>query len=275
MCASYYVEKVAGGFKFTEGPVWTPWSTLLFSDIPDNRIYEIGKERRVFATVGGCNGLTFDSEGRLIVCGQSARTVSRLEKDGSWTVIADKYRGKRLNSPNDAVVRSDGSIYFTDPDYGVEQKDRELDFEGVYRIRPDGRIELLEKDIVKPNGLAFSPDEKILYVAECQSGRIRAFSVTESGMLIDGRPFAKQNAKGAYADGIKVDIAGNLYVTTVGGVCVYNANGKQIAFISVPENPTNLNWGDADGKTLYITAQTSVYKVRLEPGGLPRASVNR
>lgn len=260
--------KVSGGYQFTEGPVWSPWGTLLFSDIPADRIYEIAKKRKVYREPSGqSNGLTFDDQGRLIACEHLTRRVTRTEKDGSITVLAERYQGKRLNSPNDVVVKSDGSIYFTDPPYGVAGKDRELDFQGVYRITAKGKLELLVKDFEMPNGLCFSPDEKRLYVADSSSLRhIRVFDVAKNGALTNGRVFAKL-AEGGAPDGMKVDAKGNLYSSGPGGVWVFDPSGKYLETIGCPEVPANLCWGDEDGKALYITARTGVYKVRLDAHG--------
>ncbi|MDH7602410.1 MAG: SMP-30/gluconolactonase/LRE family protein [Armatimonadota bacterium] len=270
MADEHSVEKVVGNLQFTEGPVWTPWNTLLFSDIPANRIYELvnGSRLKVYREPSGnSNGLTFDKQGRLIACEHSNRRVTRTEKDGSVVVLADRYQGKRLNSPNDVVVKSDGSVYFTDPTYGIKKEQQELGFQGVYRIRPDGQLELLVGDFKMPNGLCFSPDEKLLYVADSSElAHIRVFDVTSEGKLINGRVFAKTSGPGG-PDGMKVDVKGNLYVAGPGGVWVFDTTGKLIDLIKTPEVPANLAWGDEDGKTLYITARTSVYKVRLDVGG--------
>lgn len=264
------VEKVVGNLQFTEGPVWTPWKTLLFSDIPANRIYELSDNGRLKIyrePSGNSNGLTFDKQGRLIACEHSTRRVTRTEKDGTIVVLAERYQGKRLNSPNDVVVKSDGSIYFTDPTYGIKKEDQELGFQGVYRIRPEGQLELLVDDFKMPNGLCFSPDEKQLYVADSSElAHIRVFDVTPDGKLTNSRIFAKTSGPGG-PDGMKVDVNGNLYVAGPGGVWIFDSAGKQIDLIKTPEVPANLAWGDEDGKTLYITARTSIYKVRLDVGG--------
>lgn len=264
----YSVEKMSTGYTFTEGPVWTPWGTLLFSDIPANKIWEIGSEAKIYRyPSGNSNGLTFDMQGRLIACEHGNRRVTRTEKDGSITMLAERYQGKRLNSPNDAAVRSDGSIYFTDPPYGISADKQELDFQGVYRITPAGELQLLVKDFVRPNGLCFSPDEKLLYIADSSELRhIRVFNVAKDGSLSGGEVFASVSERGV-PDGMKVDIKGNLYVAGPGGVWIFDPAGKHIDTIKTPETPANLAWGGKDGKTLYITAITSVYKVRLETGG--------
>lgn len=262
------IVKVSGGHEFTEGPVWSPRGTLLFSDIPANKIWELGREKKVFRSPSGnANGLTFDRQGRLIACEHGTRRVTRTEKDGSITVLAERYRGKRLNSPNDVVVRSDGSIYFTDPTYGISPDQQELDFQGVYRIKPDGELELLVKDFKMPNGLCFSPDEKKLYIADSSELRhIRVFDVARDGSLSGGKVFAKITEPGA-PDGMKTDRNGCLYVAGPGGVWVFNSRGKHGKTIKVPETPANLAWGGTVGKTLYVTARTSVYKVRMKTGG--------
>lgn len=266
--SEWNVEKLPGVYKFTEGPVWTPWGTLLFSDCHDNKIWEIvgsgsGATRKVYRDPSGpSNGLTFDKQGRLIVCDYGNRRVTRTEKDGKIIVLADKYEGKRLNSPNDIVVRSDGSIYFTDPTYGVDAAHQELTFKGVYRIKPDGKLELLTKDFDMPNGLCFSPDESKLYIADSSARRhIRLFKVAKDGTLSGGEVIAKFPNTGV-PDGMKTAPNGDLYSSGPEGVWVFDAAGKHLETIPVPETPANLAWGDKDGKTLYITAQTSVYRAR-------------
>lgn len=260
--------KVSTGCQFTEGPVWTPQGTLLFSDIPANRIYEIGMEKKVYREPSGkSNGLTLDRQGRLIACEHDTRRVTRTENDGSLTVLADRYEGKRLNSPNDAVVKSDGSIYFTDPSYGISKDQQEQPYQGVYRITPAGKLELLVKDFKMPNGLCFSPDESQLYIADSSDLRhIRVFNVDKEGKLTGGKVLAEVSPNGV-PDGMKVDKKGKLYVAGPGGVWVFDPEGKHVDTIKTPETPANIGWGGQDGKTLYITAISSVYKVRLPVGG--------
>ncbi len=267
--ADYHVEKISDGYRFTEGPVWTMSNTLLFSDIPAGKIYELSPDQRVFRDPSGnSNGLTLDYEGRLIACEHSNRRVTRTEKDGSITVIAHLYEGKWFNSPNDVVVKSDGCVYFTDPTYGGKPDADKLGFQGVYRARPTGKVDLLVKDFAEPNGLCFSPDEKLLYVDDSSDLRhIRVFNVEEDGTLSGGRIFAKIDSTKGVPDGMKVDTEGTLYVAGPEGVWVFDTSGKHIETIAVPETPANLAWGDADGKTLYLTAHTSIYKVRMKVGG--------
>lgn len=267
------VEKVAGNFQFTEGPLWHPDGFLLFSDIPANTIYkwQPNNQIEVFRKPSGnANGNTFDREGRLITAEHSNRRVSRTEVDGQVVTLASEYQGKRLNSPNDLVVKSDGSIYFTDPPYGIKSEQQELDFFGVYRLGTDGTLTLLVDDFVRPNGIAFSPDETQLYVNDSQAGNIRVFDVKPDGNLANGRIFAAQKDpnKPGVPDGMKVDSKGNVYSTGPGGVWVFSPGGNLLGIIEVPEVPANLAWGDRDYQTLYLTARNSLYRVRLKIPGL-------
>ena len=265
-------ELVATGFEFTEGPVWHPDGYLFLSDIPAHRIFKLtpdGTSEVFREPSGGANGLTFDRQGRLIACEYHSRRVSRTESDGAISVLADSYHGKRLNSPNDVVVKSDGSIYFTDPFYGFPaDQERELDFQGVYRIGPDGAITLLVDDFGVPNGLAFSPDERILYIDDSRHQHVRAFDVLSDGSLANGRILIdmRADARGA-ADGMKVDISGNLYVTGAGGTWVISRSGEHLETIVTPELPENCAFGGPDHKTLFIAARTSIYSVRLSIAG--------
>ena len=264
---------MAGNFEFTEGPLWHPDGFLLFSDIPANTIYKWhpGKKTEIFRQPSGnANGNTLDQSGRLITGEHGNRRVSRTEKDGTIVTLASNYEGKRLNSPNDLAVKSDGSIYFTDPPYGIEPEQEELGFYGVYRLAPDGALTLLVDDFVRPNGIAFSPDESKLYVNDSEKGHIRVFNVQPDGTLDTGKLFAElkpPSEKGA-ADGMKVDIKGNVYSTGPGGVWVFSPNGMLLGIIETPEAPANLAWGDRDYQTLYITARNSLYRVRLRIPGL-------
>lgn len=267
------LEKIAGGFVFTEGPVWDAENKcLFFSDIPANimRKWTSTKGIEIYRQPSGkSNGLTIDKQGRLIACEHANRRVSRTEKDGTVVTIADKYDGKKLNSPNDVVVKSDGSIYFTDPPYGLTAEfgnlgEQELPFQGVYRLSPDGKLILLIDDFDKPNGLAFSPDESLLYIDDTDRAHVRVFDVNPDGTISNGRVFAelKGDEPGA-VDGMKVDSEGNVYVTGPGGISIFDPSGKKLGRIDVPEVAANLAWGDDDWKTLYITASTSLYKIRL------------
>lgn len=270
------LEQIAAGFGFTEGPIWRG-DYLLFSDIPRNRIVRLrllseGPEITTFRSPSGnSNGLTMDKNGRLIACEHSTRRVTRTELDGSISVLADRYQGRRLNSPNDVVVRSDGSVYFTDPSFGLGQppKWKELPSNGVYRIAPDGQLILLAADFEMPNGLAFSPDESVLYVNDTRRGHIRAFDVGNDGSISNGRVLTEMKApEPGGPDGMKVDRQGNIYCTGPGGIWIIEPGGKCLGRIMMPEIPANFNWGDADWQTLYITARTSIYRLKLAVAGI-------
>lgn len=284
------IEKLAGDFIFTEGPVWVKegGAGLLFSDIPNNRIMKWtpdGKVSEFLKPSGytgppapegafvGSNGLTLDKEGRLIICEHGDRRVTRLEKDGKLTVLADKYQGKRLNSPNDAVYRSDGSLYFTDPPYGLfDEKAKELDFQGIYRLSSGGKLQLLNRELSRPNGLAFSPDEKTLYVANSDPEKKiwMAYDVAADGTLSKGRVFfdVTSETEEGLPDGLKVDAEGHVYCTGPGGVWIFSPDGKHLGSIKPAEVPANCHWGDADGKTLYMTARKGLYRIRLNVEGI-------
>ncbi len=270
------LDRIAGGFGFTEGPVWRG-DHLLFSDIPRNRIVRLrmlqeGPEVTTFRSPSGNpNGQTLDRLGRLVTCEHGGRRVVRTEIDGTVVILAEFFQGKRLNSPNDIVVRSDGSIYFTDPHFGLglPPKWKELSINGIYRISPHNELNLLIDDFDMPNGLAFSPDESILYVNDTFRGHIRAFDVNKDGSIRNGRTFAELKGKAPGApDGMKVDRKGNVYCTGPGGVWVIDNGGKPLGRIMLPEIPANFTWGDSDWKTLYIAAQTSIYRLRLMIAGI-------
>ena len=288
------VVKIADGFSFTEGPVWHPDGFLLFSDPNTNTIYRYNPTNNnvnvymshsgyTGADIGrygqpGSNGLAIDKEQRLIIDQHGNRRVIRLEKKGPVTVLADKFEGKRLNSPNDLVLKSDGSIYFTDPPYGLPEffsdKNKELDFSGIFLIK-NNKVQLLSKELGGPNGIAFSPDEKYLYVGNWDIRAIHStktvwrFEVNTDGSLQNGKVFFDWNLieDDEAIDGIKVDKAGNLFVSAPGGVWIISEAGKLLGKIVTPERPANMAWGDKDGKTLYLTAHSSLYKIRINTGG--------
>lgn len=268
------IERVATGFQFTEGPLWfAEENYLLFSDIPANKIYKLTPncELTIFRQPShNSNGLTKDKQGQLIACEHSTRRVTRTEKDGSITVIADIFKEKKLNSPNDIVVKSDGSIYFTDPPYGIKSEQQEQPIQGVYRLSPDNnKIIIVADDFIKPNGLAFSPDEKKLYIDDSERRHIRVFDVQPDGKLTNGRIFYDMKTeKPGLPDGMKVDTQGNIYCTGGGGVWVFNSQGNHLGTIVTPEVPANCAWGDEDYQSLYITASTSVYKIRVNIPGV-------
>jgi gluconolactonase len=276
---STVLQPIATGFGFTEGPVWCG-DYLLFSDIPQNRIVRwhtrhSGPEVLTYRSPSGnANGLTLDRNGRLIACEHGTRRVTRTELDGSISILADRYEGLRLNSPNDVIVRSDGSIYFTDPPYGLVDGAvwKELDFNGVYRIAPNGELMLLVDDFDRPNGLAFSPDETVLYIDDTSRRHIRAFDVKPDGGIENGRVFIDMQLPIAGApDGMKVDQYGNVYCTGPGGIWVVSPEGKQLGRIILPELPANLAWGGPDWKSLFITARSSVYRMTVDVSGMPVA----
>lgn len=270
------LEQIATGFGFTEGPIWCG-DYLLFSDIPRNRIVHLqihsyGPEITTFRfPSGNSNGLTLDRSGRLIACEHSTRRVTCTELDGSIRVLADRYQERRLNSPNDVVVRSDGSIFFTDPPFGLRDfhQRKEVLSNGVYRIAPDGDLMLLLNDFNMPNGLAFSPDETILYVDDTAQRHIRAFDVSLDGSISNGRVFIEMKLPEAgVPDGMKVDLQGNVYCTGPGGIWIMEPGGKFLGRILMPELTANFAWGDSDSKTLYITAHNSIYRLRLAAQGI-------
>ena len=275
------IKQLATGFIFTEGPIWIePEQCLLFSDIPDNKIWKLhidGTFSVYREPSGNSNGLALDRQGHLIACEHSNRRVTRTEKGGSITVLADEYNGLKLNSPNDVVVKSDGAIYFTDPPYGIQKEQQEQPVQGVYRIAPDGtEIMLVAGTFERPNGLAFSPDEKKLYIDNSEKDHyIRIFDVNEDGTLNDGAIFCDMDIDiPGHPDGMKLDQAGNIYCTGPGGVWVIDTLGNHLGTIVTPEQPANCAWGDADYKSLYITATTSIYKIRVNIPGNKAVACN-
>lgn len=269
------IQLMATGFQFTEGPIWFHHERrLLFSDIPANKIISLSsaKKVQVFRNPSGhSNGLTRDKQGRLIACEHGNRRVSRTELNGKLTVLADTFQGKKLNSPNDVVVNRDGAIYFTDPIYGIKPNEQEQPVQGVYRLSPDGRhLTLLVDDFLGPNGLAFSPDETKLYIDDSSSRRhIRIFDVRSNGSLTGGKVFHDMKGpEGGPPDGLKVNTLGHIYSTGPGGIWVLHPDGSHLGTIRLAEGAANCAWGDDDWKSLYITAQTSVYRVRSNIPGI-------
>jgi gluconolactonase len=283
------IEKIADGFQFIEGPVWHQDGYLLFSDIPANKIYRYEPEKGVSAYLEnsgyisteeenkgqGSNGLTFDEKGNLLICQHGARQLLEADRAGNYTPIARQFMGKRLNSPNDAVAKSDGTIFFTDPPWGlangVDDPAKELDFQGVFRLRK-GSLELVDDQLMLPNGIALSPEEDLLYVANSNNGKAQyyCYKLDENGDVLDKELFfdaSDLTAKGS-PDGMKVDKKGNCYFTGPGGVLVVTPKGEHIGTITPPEAPANIGWGGKDGKTLFTTCRTGLYAIKLKIEGI-------
>ncbi len=261
---------VATGFGFTEGPVWDEAGFLYVSDETQNKIYRVhldGKKETVVA-LGDPDGNTFDKQRRLIDCASVLRAIIRVNPNGEYKTLADRFEGKRFNSPNDVVVGPDGALYFTDPtlDLPAGQK-QEIPFQGVYRLGQEGDVKLLIKDMSQPNGLGFSPDGKKLYVDDSDRKDIRVFDFSAPVTLANERLFGEEKEAGGVPDGMRLDEAGNLFVVGPKGIWVWNAAGQHLGTIVVPEQPANLAWGDKDYQTLYITATTSVYRIRTKSRG--------
>jgi len=281
------IEKVAGGFQFTEGPVWRPEGVLWFSDVTGNVVRSVAPAGRVAVLIPraggernappgsfiGPNGMISDKDGYVLLCQHTNRRIVRVSKDLKITPYIEKFDGKRFNSPNDLVYRSDGTLYFTDPPYGLLKQDddpaKDLNFNGVFRYK-DGRLTAVIKDLNRPNGIAFSPDEKTLYVDNSdEKKRIwMRYDVAPDGSVSNGRLFADVTAEkeAGLPDGFKVDSRGNIWSSGPAGIWVFSPTGKHLGTLKTPETPANCNWGD-DGKTLYITAVTSVYRIRLNVMG--------
>jgi len=275
-------KQICSGFQFVEGPVWVadgslllgctdaPNGALIFSDIPASTLYWFadGKTGVVRESTGQANGNALDFDGMLLSCEHDNRRVSRLDGNGQVRCIVDRHDGKRLNSPNDVVVRSDGAIFFTDPPYGVSEDHREIGFQGVYCIPAGHRdTKLIAADFVRPNGLAFSGDEQLLYVADTEQCHLRSFSVDSDGCPSQDRIFCECERP----DGLCLDVAGNVWVACMQGVEAFAPDGRRIAYFSLPERPANLAFGGDDMMTLFVCARTSIYTLRSNiPGALGR-----
>ena len=287
-------ERLATGFEFTEGPLWNRKGYWLFGDLPNNRIHQLspGGRPEIFREDSGrANGLTFDLQGRLIMCEGNNRQVTRMDPGGAVTPIAQNLDGKRINSPNDVVGHSSGSIYFTNPTGRIPAPEQELGFSSVIRVNLDGSISSLTGDLGFPNGLGFSPKEDILYVTitradqaciqekergeVCEHQLIYAFDVQTDGGLANQRVFASlASAEEGVPDGMKVDMEGRVYSTGPGGCWVFDSNGRHLGTIKLPELPANCAWGGPDHKTMLFTARTSVYAMQMTTSGtrIPSAS---
>jgi gluconolactonase len=265
------LSTVATGFGFTEGPVWDDAGFLYVSDETLNKIFrvDLNGSKHEIISLGDPDGNTYDRQHRLIDCASVLRAIVVVTPESKYKILADKFEGKRFNSPNDVIVGPDGALYFTDPTLDLVQgQQQEIPFQGVYRLDANGTVALLTKDLSQPNGLAFSPDGKHFYVDDSEQRNIRVYDFA-NGTVSNGRVFATEpGGKGdGVPDGMKVDTNGNIFVTGPGGVWIWNPQGHHVGTIVVPEQPANLTWGDKDRGTLYLTATTSVYKVRTKVRG--------
>jgi gluconolactonase len=274
------VESIGSGFIFTEGPIWhAEEEFLLFSDMPGDvrrRWSEADGVTEVMRPANKCNGMVYDADGNLLVCEHVTSSLVRERPGGERETIASHFRGKELNSPNDVITRSDGTIYFSDPIYGRVpvfgvEREVELGFQGVYKLAPGGgELELVvgEDEFEMPNGLCFSPDESLLYINDTPNARIRVYDVAAGGSLSNGRVFADGIGDGVIengvVDGMKCDERGNIWVSGPGGVWVFNPAGEHLGVIETPENIGNLGWGGAGWRTLFIAASTSVYRIETK-----------
>jgi gluconolactonase len=266
------LETVATGFGFTEGPVWDKSGFVYVSDEEINKIFRVYPDghKEELISLGDPDGNTYDRQLRLIDTASVLRAIIRITPDGKYTVLANHFEGKKLNSPNDVVIGPDGAIYFTDPTLDlVKGETQEIPYQGVYRLDDSGKVTLLTKDLTQPNGLAFSPDGKRLYIDDSAEKNIRVYDVQADGTLANGRIFGEEkgNKGEGVPDGMRVDRKGNIFVTGPKGIWVWDPQGHHIGTIVVPEQPANLTWGGAHYDTLYITATHSVYKLRTKTKG--------
>jgi gluconolactonase len=264
------LEKVAGGFGFTEGPLWDERGFLYVSDEQQNKLFRVfpdgGKETVV--ELGDADGSAIDKRHRLINCASVLRALTAIEPNGRYEMLADKYGAKNFNNPNDVVPGPDGALCFTDPTLDLPKGEKqEIPFQGVYRLGEDGSVRLLTMDLAQPNGLAFSPDGKRLYIDDSKRREIRVYDFDSNAQLVSGRLFGKEEGTGGVPDGMRVDMNGNHFVTGPLGIWVWDPNGNHLATIIVPEQPANLAWGEAGYQTLYVTAGTSIYRLKTKTHG--------
>jgi gluconolactonase len=273
------VASVADGFQFAVGAFWHRLGFLLFADAPRSRIHRWDPRGglNVFREPSD-NAVAFalDPQGHLLAAEQAERRISRTEDDATTITLVDRFEGKRLNSPNDLIVAADGAVYFTDPPYGLpgQTQGKELDFQGVFRLAPDGHLTVISREMPRPNGIGLSPDGRTLYVTDSERGELRAFTLRNDGSALGSRRLAEINPWKAsvhgVADGLALDADGHVYVAGPGGVWVFAENGGRLGVIPTPETPSSCAFGDSDGKSLYITARTRLYKIRMKVAGLPR-----
>jgi gluconolactonase len=267
------LRTLGSNFGFTEGPVWDRAGFLWVSDEEQNQIYRLYPDghREEMIALGDPDGSTYDRAHRLVDCASVLRAIIRLSLDGkSYTVMADRYQGKRFNSPNDIVMGPDGAFYFTDPTLDLPKgQTQEIPFQGVYRLDKSGDVQLLTKDLTQPNGLAFSPDGKYLYIDDSATKAIWAYRFHPDGSISDGRTFGAEDgaSEEGVPDGMRVDKAGNLFVVGPKGIWIWNPSGVHLGTIELPEQPANLAWGGPDSSTLYITATRSVYTIQTHTRG--------
>lgn len=259
------VEKVADGFIFVEGPVWLEGQGLLFSDIPGNKVYLFGIDSSlsVFKTPSGnSNGLSIDKKGNLILCQHGLRQVGKLEENGEYLTLAADFEGKRLNSPNDLHIATDGSIFFTDPPYGLKEGEKsETGFSGIYHLMPSGKLYLLDSTLNRPNGIVLSTDEKRLIVSDSEARSIFVWNIVNDSTIVHKIKTARMEPEG-YTDGMKTDTDGYLYSTGPRGIWIFSPDGVFIKLIEVPGQNTNCAWGGTDRKTLYVTSGNTLYRIR-------------
>ena len=269
------LTQIATDFGFTEGPVWDPSGFLFVSDETLNKIFRVYMDGRKepLIDLGDPDGSTFDAQLHLIDCASVLRAIIQVSRDGHYTILANRFEGKRFNSPNDVVMGSDGAIYFTDPTLDLPTGDKqEIPFQGVYRLDKNGSVRLLTRELTQPNGLAFSPDGKRFYVDDSEQRNIRVYDFHADGTISGDRIFGAEpgGKDDGVPDGMKLDEYGNIFVTGPKGIWVWDAEGNHLGTIEMPEQPANLAWGDKDHSTLYITATTSVYRLRtLTRGFVP------
>lgn len=276
--------RVATGFVFTEGPLWDPSRFLYVSDVDARIHYRVdtttGEKHVIRKDSGGANGAVFDRQGRVVICEQDARRVRRYEHDGSLTLLASHYDGKRLNRSNDVVRGPDGgpgdTLYFTDPDKkALPEHEKELGHAAVWRLRENGELDLMASDMNHPNGLAFSPDGSVLYVSNSRPDpHLHRYDVAADGSLSDGRvvdpmPYGSAGELDGVPDGLKLDEAGNIFCTGPGGIWIWNPGEELLGVLRLPELPANLGWGGDGRRTMYVTARTSVYSLRVKTPGIP------